>query len=176
MVRTEPCGHELGTRPQQIRRRLKSEDPGYDPVEAYAQFAYASGDSEFVLPVRHLRRRHHRDNGHRTNYRGGLQIFQACDPVDAVMVGYLDTVPGSNAPGFAGAWGTYPFFPSGTVIVSGALDAWRFREDGAFSYHHCAALKVAGVPGRTASAKRAGTAASWRGRGRLRPAGSGRRG
>jgi choice-of-anchor B domain-containing protein len=52
------------------------------------------------------------------NYRGGLQIFDACDPENPVMVGYIDTVPGSNAAGFEGAWSTYPYFPSGIVIVN----------------------------------------------------------
>ena len=37
----------------EIRRRLASEDPDYDPVEAYAQFAWAHGD-DFLRTMRFL--------------------------------------------------------------------------------------------------------------------------
>ena len=52
------------------------------------------------------------------NYTSGLRVFNACDPVNPVEVGYFDTYPANNDPGFSGAWSNYPFFPSGTVIVS----------------------------------------------------------
>ena len=52
------------------------------------------------------------------NYTSGLRIFDASDPVNPVEVGYFDTYPENNDPGFRGAWNVYPFFPSGTVIVS----------------------------------------------------------
>jgi len=53
------------------------------------------------------------------NYTSGLRIFDANDdPTAPFEVGYFDTYPGSNGPGFEGAWSVYPFFPSGTVIVS----------------------------------------------------------
>ena len=52
------------------------------------------------------------------NYTSGLRVFNACDPVNPVEVGFFDTFPGGNFPGFEGAWSNYPFFPSGTVIVS----------------------------------------------------------
>jgi hypothetical protein len=47
------------------------------------------------------------------------------DPLNAVEAGYFDTFPAHNDPGFDGAWTAYPFFPSGTVIVSD-------RDDGLF--------------------------------------------
>src|SRR4030095_13470951 len=37
----------------ELRRRLKKEDPGYDPVAVYAQFAWASGD-EIVQDMKFL--------------------------------------------------------------------------------------------------------------------------
>ena len=52
------------------------------------------------------------------NYTSGLRVFNACDPVNPFEVGFFDTFPGGNFPGFEGAWSNYPFFPSGTVIVS----------------------------------------------------------
>ena len=52
------------------------------------------------------------------NYTSGLRVFDACDPVNPVEVGFFDTYPANDNPDFAGAWSNYPFFPSGTVIVS----------------------------------------------------------
>ncbi len=53
------------------------------------------------------------------NYRSGLRIFDvAANPVAPVSVGSYDTYPANNNAGYDGAWSTYPFFPSGNVIVS----------------------------------------------------------
>lgn len=53
------------------------------------------------------------------NYRSGLRIFDANDsPASPVQVGYFDTYPANNNTGYDGAWSNFPFFPSGTVIVS----------------------------------------------------------
>ena len=52
------------------------------------------------------------------NFAGGLHIFDKSDPVNPVNVGYFDTYPFNNGLSYSGAWSTYPYFPSGTVIVS----------------------------------------------------------
>ncbi len=53
------------------------------------------------------------------NYRSGLRIFDAnVDPLNPPQVGWFDTYPENDDRGFNGAWSNYPFFPSGTVIVS----------------------------------------------------------
>lgn len=53
------------------------------------------------------------------NYHTGLRIFDGrTDPVQPTQVGWFDTYPEDDAPAFDGAWSCYPFFPSGTVIVS----------------------------------------------------------
>ena len=52
------------------------------------------------------------------NYTSGLRIFDTADPVFPIEVGYFDTFPAHDDAGFQGAWTAYPFFPSGTVIVS----------------------------------------------------------
>jgi len=61
-----------------------------------------------------------RDNlMYQSNYVSGLRILDVSDPANPVEVGYFDTVPqGENAPGFAGSWSNYPFFQSGTIIVT----------------------------------------------------------
>lgn len=55
---------------------------------------------------------------YQANYRSGLRVFDALDPENPVEIAFFDTFPGSDAPSFNGAWSNYPFFPSGTIIVS----------------------------------------------------------
>ncbi len=52
------------------------------------------------------------------NYTSGLRIFDTFNPIAPQEVAYFDTHPEDNAVNFRGAWSTYPFFPSGVVIVS----------------------------------------------------------
>lgn len=52
------------------------------------------------------------------NYRSGLRIFDAKNPTAPVQVGYFDTYPTNDSADYSGAWSNYPFFPSGTVIIS----------------------------------------------------------
>jgi hypothetical protein len=52
-------------------------------------------------------------------YHDGLHVLDVSDPGDPVRVGYYDTDTNlTSYSGFAGAWGTYPYFPSGHVIAS----------------------------------------------------------
>jgi choice-of-anchor B domain-containing protein len=52
-------------------------------------------------------------------YHDGLQVLDVSNPADPVRVGYfLTNTSLPNYTGNKGAWGTYPFFPSGHVIVS----------------------------------------------------------
>ncbi|MCH7903569.1 MAG: choice-of-anchor B family protein [Armatimonadetes bacterium] len=54
-----------------------------------------------------------------SNYTSGLRIFDANDdPVNPVETGWFDTYPENNNPSFSGSWSNFPFFPSGTIIVS----------------------------------------------------------
>jgi choice-of-anchor B domain-containing protein len=54
-----------------------------------------------------------------SNYVSGLRVLDISDPANPREVGYFDTVPfGENTPGFAGSWSNYPFFKSGTIIVT----------------------------------------------------------
>ena len=59
------------------------------------------------------------DRLYQANYQSGLRIWDISDPVNPREVGHFDTTPyQGNASGFYGAWTAYPFFESGTVIVS----------------------------------------------------------
>lgn len=53
------------------------------------------------------------------NYTSGIRILNISDIDNPVEVGFLDTVDnGTQASVFDGAWGAYPFLPSGNVLVS----------------------------------------------------------
>jgi choice-of-anchor B domain-containing protein len=55
---------------------------------------------------------------YQANYRYGLQIVDVSDPLKPVEVGHFDTSPHHDGPSWGGAWSNYPFFPSGTIIVT----------------------------------------------------------
>lgn len=56
---------------------------------------------------------------YQANYQAGLRVVDISDPEHPVEVGFFDTTPyEGNPPGFNGAWTAFPFFESGTVIVS----------------------------------------------------------
>lgn len=50
-------------------------------------------------------------------YTYGVVVYDVSDPHNMVEVGHYDTTPLSGD-GFNGAWGVYPFFPSGNLIIS----------------------------------------------------------
>ncbi len=53
-----------------------------------------------------------------SNYARGLTILDITNPATPTTVGRFDTYPASDTVGFPGAWGTYPFLPSGIVLIS----------------------------------------------------------
>ncbi|HEX5633842.1 MAG TPA: choice-of-anchor B family protein, partial [Gemmatimonadales bacterium] len=56
---------------------------------------------------------------YQSNYLAGLRILDISDPANPRETGFFDTVPaGENKPGFAGSWSNYPYFRSGTIVVS----------------------------------------------------------
>lgn len=53
-----------------------------------------------------------------SNYRRGLTILDVTDP-NAILEGaFFDTYLGSDSANFNGAWGVYPFLPSGNLLIS----------------------------------------------------------
>lgn len=55
-------------------------------------------------------------------YRDGFVITDITRPNNLINVGYYDTYPAASGNGFNGDWGVYPFFPSGTIVVSNIED------------------------------------------------------
>ncbi len=52
-------------------------------------------------------------------YHDGIQIYDMSDPANVTRVAYYDTYPiNTNYNGFQGAWGTYPYLPSGNILGS----------------------------------------------------------
>ncbi len=62
------------------------------------------------------------------SYQDGLQVFDIKDPADPRQVAWFDSSPGDtiykftapsgNQTVYAGAWGAYPWLPSGNILVS----------------------------------------------------------
>jgi hypothetical protein len=55
-----------------------------------------------------------------SHYRRGVVVFDVSTPNQMREVGHFDTflAPAGNTAGTDGAWGVYPFLPSGTLVVS----------------------------------------------------------
>lgn len=58
---------------------------------------------------------------YQANYRAGLRILNAGSVASGVLpeVAYFDVYPADDDAEFNGAWSSYPYFESGTVIVNG---------------------------------------------------------
>lgn len=56
-------------------------------------------------------------------YHDGIHVFDISDPTNVISHAYYDTSPGNTGySGFVGAWGVYPYYPSGSIIVSDDLN------------------------------------------------------
>jgi len=53
-----------------------------------------------------------------SNYSRGLTVLDLTNPAAPVAVGQLDTYPFTDSGNFAGAWGAYPYFLSGSIAIS----------------------------------------------------------
>jgi len=63
---------------------------------------------------------------YQSNYVSGLRILDIGDPQNPVEVGFLDTVPWSEEVEFDGSWSNYPYFESGTIVVSSGAEGVFF--------------------------------------------------
>ena len=55
---------------------------------------------------------------YQANYLRGLHVLDISDRENPREVAHFDTAPFDEGPGFGGAWSNYPYFESGTVIVT----------------------------------------------------------
>jgi choice-of-anchor B domain-containing protein len=74
-------------------------------------------------PTRAIDHNQYVRGGHvyQANYRAGLRILDLAGIGTATLreVAYFDIYPTDDEPRYNGAWSTFPFFASGTVLVSG---------------------------------------------------------
>lgn len=63
----------------------------------------------------------HQGHVYQGNYRAGLRILDLAKVAQGQLteVGYFDIVPENDDAIFDGAWGAYPYFRSGTILVPG---------------------------------------------------------
>ncbi|NVJ65777.1 MAG: choice-of-anchor B family protein [Gammaproteobacteria bacterium] len=62
----------------------------------------------------------HGDKYYMSNYKRGLVVLDVSDPTTPTEVGFFDTypIPAANDSEFDGAWGAFPYLPSGNILVS----------------------------------------------------------
>ncbi|MDP5214556.1 choice-of-anchor B family protein [Pseudoalteromonas tunicata] len=53
-----------------------------------------------------------------SNYERGLTILDITDPTTPHEVGFFDSFPSSDNNAYHGAWGVYPYLPSGLILLS----------------------------------------------------------
>lgn len=68
-------------------------------------------------------------------YYEGVQIFDISDPIAPVRTHFYDTSTRPNTNSYEGAWGVYPFLPSGNILVSDMQNGLFVLE--AISEHEC---------------------------------------
>jgi choice-of-anchor B domain-containing protein len=62
------------------------------------------------------------------NYRSGLRVFDASNPLAPFETAYFDTYPDDDKAKYNGLWGVYPYFSSGTIVgsdIEKGLFVWR---------------------------------------------------
>lgn len=57
---------------------------------------------------------------YQANYCAGLRVLDTSRMTSGELeeMGYFDVAPDCDAPGFSGSWSNYPYFKSGTIVVS----------------------------------------------------------
>ena len=81
------------------------------PQLAYVHQGWLTDDHRFFLLG---------DTVFEANYTSGLRVLRFCDLAarEIEEVAFFDTFPEGDEPGAEGAWGVYPYLPSGTILVS----------------------------------------------------------
>ena len=81
-----------------------------DPVLVREHFGESTASDHNLYVVDNLM--------YQSNYNSGLRILDVSDPENPTEVGFLDTVPHAEGPSMGGSWSNYPYFASGTIIVT----------------------------------------------------------
>ena len=81
-----------------------------DPVFLGEHFGVSTASDHNIYIVGNLM--------YQSNYNSGLRILDISEPANPKEVAYLDTVPYAEGPQMGGSWSNYPFFASGTIVVT----------------------------------------------------------
>jgi choice-of-anchor B domain-containing protein len=57
-----------------------------------------------------------------SNYHFGIRVIDIAEPTAPVELGFFDTHPRDDAPGFDGSWSNYPWLADGVVAVTSARE------------------------------------------------------
>ena len=63
---------------------------------------------------------------YQSNYVSGLRIVDISNRAEPREIGFFDTVSATDDPGFDGSWSNYPFFASGTIVVTSGKEGVFF--------------------------------------------------
>ena len=69
---------------------------------------------------------------YQSNYCAGAQVLKIWPDHELSQAAYFDVAPSCSGPSFSGSWSIYPYFASGTIVVSGiesGLFVLKFSED-----------------------------------------------
>jgi len=111
-----------GKSPQGTRTMIFDVSKLDDPVVA-GEFIGTTKATDHNLYIRG-------DKMYQSNYEAGLRVIDITDRLKPKEVGYFDVVPtGNNGPGFGGTWNNYPYFKSGTILVSSAREGLFLLKD-----------------------------------------------
>jgi choice-of-anchor B domain-containing protein len=68
---------------------------------------------------------------HVSYYTSGYVVLDITDPTNPQLAGQYDTYPQNNSGNYDGAWGVYPYLPSGNAIISDmSTGLWVLHFDG----------------------------------------------
>lgn len=86
------------------------------------------------------------------NYKSGLRVFDATNPLAPVEVGFIDTYSGTSNSPYRGAWSCYPYLPSGVILISdreqGLIVVWHGDPLAGENFCSPATPNSSGLPGR----------------------------
>ena len=113
--------HRLGTDPDMGATQEVARTRPEDAAVADSPLTLAvDNDRDIFDPARedHFIRRD--GKVYASQYNSGLRILDGTDILsgDAPELAYFDTAPYSDGVSFNGAWSNYPFFESGSVVLS----------------------------------------------------------
>lgn len=68
-----------------------------------------------------------------STYERGVTVLDISNPESPTEIGFFDTFPTSNNTSFNGAWGVYPYLPSGVILVSDINSGLYIVKDNTYS-------------------------------------------